>query len=67
MGYTTRGNNEQPRKTNEQKLLDTDDSMAVGPEEGVGAVKGKGGRIHGGRRRCGFGWWAQVQWTEGVS
>ena len=36
-------------------------------EEGLGAVKGKGGPIHGDKRRSGFGWWAHNPYTYDVS
>ena len=42
---------EQIRKTNKQKLIDTDNSMVVTRRKGKGRlVKGKGDQIHGDRR-----------------
>ena len=43
------------KKTNRQKS-DTDNSMALIREKGVGIGKGEGGQICGDRRRFGFGY-----------
>ena len=51
--------NEQTRKRNEQKLTDTNNSLAVKRQVGCGrTVNGEGGQIYGDGRRFGFRWWA---------
>ena len=49
--------NKLTRKTNKQKLIDIGNNMVVTREKGVGkvVVKGKGGQIHGDRKRFDFG------------
>ena len=51
-----KANNKQTRKSNGQKLIDTDNGVVVTSGVGIWVVKDKGGQIYGEGRGFDFGW-----------